>query len=113
MIKKFSPISKAPPLQSSFSGEFEEGEAPFFEDAWVDLHNIFDLPLSITIGQFQIADLMFLRETRLTDADFYIFKLNPYPLTYHRGMNGIGPAEGIFFDNNTQKWYFGRVYFWV
>jgi hypothetical protein len=29
----------------------------------VDLHNIFDLPLSITIGQFQIADLMFLRET--------------------------------------------------
>jgi hypothetical protein len=46
---------------------------------------------------------MFLRETRLMDADFYIFKLNPYPLTYHRGMNGIGPAEGIFFDNNTQK----------
>jgi hypothetical protein len=45
---------------------FEKGEAPFFEDAWVDLHNI-------------------------------------------RGMNGIGPAEGIFFDNNTQKWYFGRV----
>lgn len=102
---------------------FEKGEAPFFEDAWVDLHNIFDLPLSITIGQFQIADLMFLRETRLTDADFYIFKLNPYPLTYHRGMilgtpffdlgivngNGIGPAEGGFFDNNTQKWYFGRV----
>ncbi|MCC6012561.1 hypothetical protein LM594_06310, partial [Candidatus Caldipriscus sp.] len=81
------------------------------------------LPISITIGQFQIADLMFLRETRLTDADFYIFKLNPYPLTYHRGMilgtpffdlgivngNGIRPAEGIFFDNNTQKWYFGRV----
>ncbi len=67
------------------------------------------LPLSFTIGQFQIADLMFLRETRLTNADFYIFKLNPYPLTYHGGMNGIGPAEGIFFDNNTQKWYFGKV----
>jgi len=26
-------------------------------------------------------------------------------------MNGIGHAEGIFFDNNTQKWYFGRVPF--
>ncbi len=23
--------------------------------------------------------------------------------------NGIGPAEGGFFDNNTQKWYFGMV----
>jgi hypothetical protein len=69
-----------------------------FEDARVDIHNIFDLPLSITIGQFQIADLMFLRETRLTDADFYIFKLNPYPLTYDRGMNGIGPSEfGSFY----------------
>jgi hypothetical protein len=65
----------------------------------VDLHNIFDLPLSITIGQFQIADLMFLRETRLTDADFYIFKLNPYPLTYYGGMNGIGPSEfGSFYS---------------
>jgi hypothetical protein len=26
-------------------------------------------------------------------------------------MNCIGPAEGGFFDNNTQKWYFGRVPF--
>ena len=62
--------------------------------------------------QFQISDLMFLMETRLTNEDFYIFKLNPYPLTYHRGMNGIGPAEGIFFDNNTQNWRgeFGSFY---
>jgi len=25
--------------------------------------------------------------------------------------NDIGPAEGGLFDNNTQKWYFGRVLF--
>jgi hypothetical protein len=70
MIKKFSPISKAPFFAKLFFGGalgknlsfysyiiFKEGEAPFFEDVWVDLHNIFDLPLSITIVQFQIADL--------------------------------------------------------
>jgi hypothetical protein len=102
---------------------FEKGEAPFFEDAWVDIHELFNLPISITIGQFQIADLMFLRETRLTQADFYIYKLKPYPITYHRGIlfgtpffdlgvvngNGVGQMVGNFFDNNVQKWYFGRI----
>lgn len=98
---------------------FEKGEPPFFEDAWVDIHNFFGLPLSLTLGQFQIADLMFLRETRLTQSDFYIYKLSPFPLTYHRGailgtpyfdfgvVNGNGIGEG--FDNNPQKWYFTRV----
>ncbi len=102
---------------------FEKGEAPFFEDAWVDIHELFNLPISITVGQFQIAYLMFLRETRLTQVDLYIYKLKPYPITYHRGIifgtplldlgvvngNGIGPIVGNFFDNNTQKWYFGRI----
>ena len=64
---------------------------------------LFNLPLSITIGQFQIADLMFLKGTRLTDADFYIFKLNPYPITYDRGMNVIGPSEfGSFYPMVTR-----------
>ncbi len=102
---------------------FEKGEFPFFEDAWVDLHNFFGLPLSLTIGQFQIGDLMFLRETRLTRSDYYIYKLGPYPLTYQRGIilgtpfadigvvngNGIHEAQGGFYDNNPQKWYFAHT----
>ena len=102
---------------------FEKGEFPFFEDAWVDLHNFFGLPLSLTVGQFQISDLMFLRETRLTRSDYYIYKVGPYKLTYHRGVilgtpfadigvvngNGIGEASGGFYDNNPEKWYFTHI----
>lgn len=102
---------------------FEKGEFPFFEDAWVDLHGFFGLPISLTIGQFQIGDLMFLRETRLTRSDYYIYKLGPYRLTYHRGVilgtpfadigvvngNGIGEASNGFYDDNAQKWYFTHI----
>jgi len=49
---------------------YEKGEPPFFEDAWVDIHNI--LPFSIMIGQFQISDFMFPRELRLS---------SPVPIT--------------------------------
>ncbi|NPB04555.1 MAG: hypothetical protein GXO39_09150 [Thermotogae bacterium] len=101
---------------------FEKGLAPFFEDAWVDLHGFFGLPFSLTLGQFQISDLMFMRETRLTRSDFYIYKVGPYPLTYHRGailgtpigdfgvVNGNGAHGSIngFYDNNSQKWYFAH-----
>ncbi len=103
---------------------FEKGEAPFFEDAWVDIHNV--LPFSIMIGQFQISDFMFPRELRLTRSDYYIYKLKATNLdanlTYHRGIvfgisdlnvgvvngNGIGPAEGGNYDTNNNKWFFGH-----
>ncbi len=103
---------------------FEKGEAPFFEDAWVDIHNI--LPFSIMIGQFQISDFMFPRELRLTRSDYYIYKVpasTGHDLTYHRGVvlglgdlnigavngNGIGTAgENGNYDNNNNKWYFAH-----
>jgi len=101
---------------------FEKGEPPFFEDAWVDIHNV--LPFSIMIGQFQISDFMFPRELRLTRSDYYIYKLDPYDLTYHRGIvlgfgdlnvgvvngNGIGTVneESGTYDNNKAKWYFAH-----
>jgi len=103
---------------------YEKGEAPFFEDAWVDIHNV--LPFSMMIGQFQISDFMFPRELRLTRSDYYIYKLSPTNmtanLTYHRGVvfgfgdlnvgvvngNGIGPNKNGNYDNNNNKWYFAH-----
>ncbi len=100
----------------------EKGEPPFFEDAWIDIHGI--LPFSITFGQFQISDFMFMREVRLTRADYYIYKLGPYELTYHRGIvvglpfnlnvgvvngNGIGENVGGFADNDKGKLYFAHA----
>ena len=117
---------------------FEKGEPPRFEDAWVELHN---LPgeISLTLGQFQISDLMFMREVRLTRSDYMIYRVAPagngFALTYHRGIllglpwfstvlgvvngNGIGEAEPIGgpgsarpyrdFDNNADKVFFGHT----
>ncbi len=111
---------------------FEKGEPPKFEDAWVELRK---LPgdLSLTLGQFQISDYMFMRETRLTRSDYMIYRMAPanngFSLTYHRGIalglpfldaviglvngNGIGEATPIGtlgagrpyrdFDNNFSK----------
>ena len=93
----------------------EEGEAPKFEDAWINLHNE---KLAFTIGQFQISDLMFMRELRLTISDYYIYKFSDWPLTYHRGALfeapfisfGIVNGNGLNFeDNNNQKLYFSRL----
>ncbi len=111
---------------------YEKGEPPKFEDAWVEWRN---LPggLALTLGQFQISDFMFMRETRLTRSDFMVYRVAPgangFALTYHRGVvvglpwldavvgvvngNGIHEATPIQdvgagrpyrdFDNNTAK----------
>jgi len=93
----------------------EEGKPPEFEDAWINLHNE---KLSFTIGQFQISDLMFMRELRLTSSDYYIYKLSNWPLTYQRGLLlevpfiafGVVNGNGLEFeDNNNQKIYFSRL----
>lgn len=114
---------------------FEKGEPPKFEDAWINIHH---KGWGLTLGQFQISDLMFLRETRLTRSDFMVYRVAPaqnrFALTYHRGVllsipfldatlgvvngNGIGEAEPIQdvgsgrpyrdFDNNTAKVFFGH-----
>ncbi|NPA80879.1 MAG: hypothetical protein GXO29_07530 [Thermotogae bacterium] len=102
---------------------FEKGLPPFFEDAWIDLHGFFGLPFSLTLGQFQISDLMFMRETRLTRSDFYIYKVGPYKITYHRGAllgtpigdfgvvngNGLSALNGKYYDDNPSKWFFGHL----
>lgn len=101
---------------------FEKGEAPFFEDAWVDLH-----PWEgwgIQVGQFQICDLMFPRELRLSRSDYQIYTLGRFPLTYQRGLvlstpvnlslgvvngNGIGEYSAGDADTDTRKVFFGHL----
>lgn len=105
------------------------------EDAWLAYGDLFGSGISLQLGQFQVSDLMFPREVRLTFQDFIAYRLAG--ITYDRGVllgrdigpvslevgavNGDGVDESFainspglarpdrLFDRNTQKSVFGRV----
>lgn len=105
------------------------------EDAWFSYGDLFDSGISMMLGQFQISDLMFPREVRLTFQDFMPYRMAG--ITYERGIlfgrgfgafnvdigfvngNGIDANASInspgyrradrLFDNDTSKTVFGRI----
>jgi len=105
------------------------------EDAWFSYDDLFGTGISAQLGQFQVSDLMFPREIRMTFQDFMAYRFAG--ITYDRGLlfgRGIGPLDvslgfvngnGIeqnyninspgyrrpdkLFDNDTNKSVFGRV----
>lgn len=107
----------------------------FLEDAWISHDDLFGSGVGMQLGQFQVSDLMYARETRLTVQDFLVY--NMAGITYERGAtfgrdfgpvnvvlgaangNGIdssSPANSAgylrpetLFDNNNSKSVFGRI----
>jgi hypothetical protein len=105
------------------------------EDAWFSHDDLFSTGIGAMLGQFQVSDLMFPREVRLTFQDFMAYRVAG--ITYDRGIlfgRGLGPVDlslgfvngnGIeqnfsinspgykrpdkMFDNDTQKSVFGRL----
>ncbi|MCW8935582.1 MAG: hypothetical protein OQK98_12725 [Gammaproteobacteria bacterium] len=105
------------------------------EDAWFSHDDVFGTNIGMMLGQFQVSDLMFPRETRLTFQDFMVYRMAG--LTYDRGVvfdyaagpvdlsfglvngNGIKQNHTInspgyqrpdhLFDNNDNKAVFGRL----
>jgi hypothetical protein len=105
------------------------------EDAWFSHDDIFGTKVGLMLGQFQVSDLMFPRETRLTFQDFMVYRMAG--LTYDRGLilsydagpidlalglvngNGIEDNATInspgyrrpdhLFDNNNGKSVFARA----
>ena len=105
------------------------------EDAWFRHDDIFSTNIGMMLGQFQVSDLMFAREVRLTFQDFMVYRMAG--LTYDRGLlfdyaagpvdlalgwvNGNGIEENFtinspgfqrsdhLFDNNSGKAVFGRI----
>jgi len=105
------------------------------EDAWFRHDDVFSTNIGMMLGQFQVSDLMFAREVRLTFQDFVAYRMAG--LTYDRGLvfdyaagpvdlalgwvNGNGIEENFtinspgykrpdhLFDNNSGKAIFGRV----
>jgi hypothetical protein len=111
----------------------ESGEVGKIEDAWFMFNNLFNTELDFLIGQFQVSDVLYKRELRLTRDDYYIYKVKPgssnVDLTYDRGimlnyafksgtdlavqvLNGNGIGESAFagnFDDDKYKNLFGRI----
>jgi hypothetical protein len=105
------------------------------EDAWFSHDALFGSDVGMMLGQFQVSDLMFPRETRLSFQDYMAYRLAG--ITYDRGVifdtalgpvdvalglvNGNGIEENVtinspgyrrpdhLFDNDTSKSVFGRI----
>lgn len=105
------------------------------EDAWFSYDDLFGSGIGMQLGQFQVSDLMFPREVRMTSQNFMVYRFAG--ITYDRGIlfgkklgqvdislgfvNGNGIEENFninspgyrrpdhLFDNDTQKSVFGRL----
>ncbi|HNP63224.1 MAG TPA: hypothetical protein PKH39_04770 [Woeseiaceae bacterium] len=105
------------------------------EDAWFSYNDLFNTGIGAMLGQFQVSDVLFPREVRMTFQDFMLFRAAG--ITYDRGIlfgkgvgnidvslgfvngNGVQQNFGInspgyrrpdrMFDNDTQKSVFGRL----
>jgi hypothetical protein len=140
MIKLLSSAPLSEHVSFYFYGIFAEkggnGEV-LIEDAWFSHDDVFGTGIGAQLGQFQVSDLMFPREVRLTFQDYYVYRAAG--ITYDRGIildRPIGPVEiavgavnggGIeqnfsidspgyrrpdrLFDNDSSKTLFGRVGF--
>lgn len=92
LIKLLSSAPLSDHITYYFYGIFAEkggnGET-VIEDAWFSHDDIFGSGVGLMLGQFQVSDLMFPRETRLTFQDFMAYR-----------MAGITYDRGVIFDRN-------------
>ncbi|HEX6318585.1 MAG TPA: hypothetical protein VFZ84_06900 [Burkholderiales bacterium] len=138
LIKLLSSAPLSDNITYYFYGIFAEkganGEA-LIEDAWFRHGDAFGSGVSVQLGQFQLSDLMFPRETRMTFQDFMVYRMAG--VTYDRGVlfsRELGPVDAALgfvngnginanfninspgfrrpdrmFDNDSRKTVFGRV----
>lgn len=138
LIKLLSSAPLSDHLTYYFYGIFaEKGQngTTAIEDAWFRHDDAFGTGVGAMLGQFQISDLMFPRETRLSFQDFMVYRFAA--ITYERGIildrafgplkvsvgavngNGVNASASLnspgykrpdrMFDDNNSKDIFGRL----
>lgn len=138
LIKLISSAPLSEHISYYFYGIFAEkggNGTTLIEDAWFRYDDLFGTKVGMQLGQFQISDLMFPRELRLTFNDYMVYRLAG--ITYDRGVlfdrefgaanlalgfsNGNGIEQNFainspgylrpdaMFDNDTEKTAFGRA----
>ncbi len=138
LIKLISSAPLSDHITFYFYGIFAEkgnnGET-IIEDAWFSYDDVFSTGVGMMLGQFQVSDLMFPRETRLTFQDYMAYRMAG--ITYERGVilsrglgaidldvgfvNGNGIEDNLtinspgyrrpdhLFDNDNNKAAFARI----
>lgn len=92
-----SPISEK--LSYYFYFIIEENDVVGLEDTFLQYNGIFNTPVNLIIGQFQVSDPLYKRELRLSRNDYEIYRVRvgegPSNLTYDRGLmlNGTLPGD--------------------
>ena len=108
LIKLLSSAPLSEHVTYYFYGIFAEkggNGTTVIEDAWFRHDDVFGSGINMTLGQYQVSDLMFPRETRLTFQDFMAYRMAG--ITYDRGVQlsrGVGPfdiAVGVVNGNGT------------
>jgi len=97
LIKLLSSAPLSDHITYYFYGIFAEKGAngtALIEDAWFRHDDMFGTGISGQLGQFQISDVMFPREVRMTFQDFQVYRMAG--VTYDRGVlfgRGLGPID--------------------
>ena len=97
LIKLLSSAPLSDHITYYFYGIFAEkgnNGTALIEDAWFRHDDIFGTGISAQFGQFQISDMMFQREVRMTFQDFQVYRMAG--VTYDRGVlfgRGLGPID--------------------
>jgi hypothetical protein len=110
----------------------ERGATGGIEDAYLTWNELAGAPVSVSVGQFQVSDVIFARELRLEYQDYAIYQARigntPVNLTYDRGLmvgadlagftlagemvNGNGNGGALAnrrFDDDRNKSFLGHV----
>jgi hypothetical protein len=97
LVKLLSSAPLPENISYYFYGIFSEkggnGEV-IIEDVWFSYSDLAGSGISGMLGQFQVSDLMFPREVRLTFQDFYAYRADG--ITYERGIildRAFGPLD--------------------
>jgi hypothetical protein len=79
----------------------EAGETGSIEDAYVTWNELAGAPVSVSVGQFQVSDVIFARELRLEREDYLVYRARvgsaPVNLTYDRGVMASADLAGFTF----------------
>jgi hypothetical protein len=77
----------------------DEGEMAGVEDAFVHLNDLGGAPIDLVLGQFEVSDPVFKRESRLEFEDYAIYRARvgdvPVDLTYDRGFLATADLAGF------------------
>lgn len=107
LIKLLSSVPLSENLSFYFNAIFadkgENGET-LVEDAWFRYADIAETAISAQLGQFQVSELMFSRDLRLTFQDYYAYRAAG--ITYDRGLLFEGQVER---EAGQLQWAVGAV----